>query len=45
MVSDVAGRIAADAIRDRAVVRTGEGPAAVFPSREARASVLALLLT
>jgi len=45
MVSDVASPTAAEATRDRAVVRTGEGLAAVFPSREARPSLLALLLT
>jgi hypothetical protein len=45
LVSGVSGRLKADANRDRAVVRTGEGPAVVFPSREARASLVALLLT
>lgn len=45
MVSDVAGLTEADATRDRAVVRTGEGPAAVVPTGDARVSHLALLLT
>ena len=45
MVSDVASPSQAEAIRDRAVVRTGEGPAFSFPAREVRGSVLALLLT
>ena len=45
MVSDVASPSQAEAIRDRAVVRTGEGPAFSFPTREVRGSVLALLLT
>jgi hypothetical protein len=45
LVSDVASRTEADATRDRAVVRTGEGPAIDFPTREARATLLALLLT
>ena len=45
LVSDVAGPTVAEATRDQAVVRTGEGPAAVFPSRETRPTLLALLLT
>lgn len=45
LVSDVAGRIDAAATRDRAVVRTGDRPATSLPPREARVSLLALLLT
>jgi hypothetical protein len=45
MVSDVDGRMRAATIRDRAVVRAGDGVAAAFPTRETRPSLLALLLT
>lgn len=45
MVSDVAGCMQPEATRDRAVVRTGDGPATALPTREAHASLLALLLT
>ena len=44
LVSDVAGRIAADATRDRAVVRTGEGTASGGSAVATRSSLLALLL-
>ena len=45
MVSDVAGRYVAEATRDRAVVRTGDGAMASFLSQDSRPSLLALLLT
>ena len=45
LVSAVASSSAADATRDRAVVRTGDGPAAGEETPDARVSLLALLLT
>jgi hypothetical protein len=45
LVSAVARPFAAEATRDRAVARTGEGPVAAAPSRDSRSTPLALLLT
>ena len=45
LVSAVASSSAAEATRDRAVVRTGDGPAAGGETPDARVSLLALLLT